>query len=234
MESSGAQKQPPVMQKRFRRVARRYDLLNRVMSLGRDESWRKEAVCALAVRPAQAVLDVGTGTGDLILRIAKERPDSFLVACDLTPEMIALARRRPEAARVNWVIADAQQLPFAAGSFGRVVSGFLLRNTPDPGRAIQEQARVLAKEGRIAVLDTTPPRPGPFRWPAVFYLRCVVPLLGGLLAGNRADYRYLQQSTETFLSAEEIGALLRSASFSDVVIAWRMLGNVTILSGKRA
>ncbi len=233
MQSLTDQKQPEVVRRRFGRVAGRYDLLNRVMSLGRDQAWRKEAVKELAPRPGERILDVGAGTGDISLRIANTCPDTQLFACDLTPEMIAIARRRAGAEWVQWVIADAQNLPFAPGAFDGVISGFFLRNVPDPDRALREQARVLAARGRVVVLDTTPPRPGLFAPLASFYIRQVIPLLGRLLAHNPSDYSYLQRSTVSFLSAEALAEKLQKAGFEAAGFVVRMFGTVAILKALR-
>ncbi len=234
MQSLSDQKQPEVVRRRFGRVAERYDLLNRVMSLGQDQSWRKEAVRQLSPRPGERVLDVGTGTGDIALRIAIDCPEARLVACDLTPEMIAIARQREGAERVRWVIADAQNLPFATGAFDGVISGFFLRNVPDPDLVLLEQERVLEAAGRVVVLDTTPPRPGLLSPLTAFYLRRIIPLLGRLLTRNPDDYQYLQRSTVGFLSAEELSERMQAAGFSTVHFVCRMLGTVAILIAKRS
>ncbi len=233
MQSMSAQKQPEVVRRRFGRVAGRYDLLNRVMSLGQDESWRKEAIRMLAPDAGERILDVGTGTGDISIRIANDYRGIRVVGCDLTPEMILIAKRRAGADKVAWVIADAQRLPFAPQAFDGAISGFFLRNVPEPDLVLREQGRVVRDAGQVVVLDTTPPRPGPFAPLAGFYLRHVIPLLGRLLAHNPSDYNYLQQSTVSFLSAEGIAERLEKAGFGAVEFAVRMFGTVAVLKAKR-
>ncbi len=187
----------------------------------------------LASQPGERVLDVGAGTGDVSMRIAIDSPETRLVACDLTPEMVAIARRRTGSLKIQWVIADAQKLPFAAGVFDGVISGFFLRNVPDPDLALREQGRVLAEIGRVVVLDTTPPRPGPFAPLVKFYLQHGIPLLGRILARNPSDYNYLQRSTVGFLSAEALRERLHEAGFSAVQFSIRMFGTVAILHAMR-
>lgn len=218
----------------FGRIARRYDLVNRLMTLGQDVRWRREAVRRLAPPPQGRVLDLGAGTGDLALEVRRQAPQAHVVAADFTPEMVALGRRRPGAESVAWVIADALHLPFADGVFDGVVSGFLLRNVVDLERALEEQHRVLRPGGRLVALDTTPPRPGPLRPLLEFHLHTVIPLLGRLVAGDAEAYRYLPDSTERFETAEGLAERLRRLGFAQVGFVRRMFGTVAIHWGTRA
>ncbi len=217
----------------FGRIARRYDLLNRLMTLGQDLRWRREAVRRLAPAPGSRVLDLGAGTGDLALEVLRQAPRARVVAADFTPEMVALGRRRPGGERVAWVIADALHLPFADGAFDAVVSGFLLRNVVHLERALAEQRRALRPGGRLVALDTTPPRPGPLRPLLDFHLHTVVPLLGRLVAGDAEAYHYLPASTERFETAEGLAERLRRLGFAEVGFVRRMLGTVAIHWGIR-
>jgi demethylmenaquinone methyltransferase/2-methoxy-6-polyprenyl-1,4-benzoquinol methylase len=218
----------------FGGVARRYDLLNRLISLGQDRRWRRLAVSRLAPRSGERVLDLGAGTGDLALETVRQFPGVRVIAADLTPEMVRLGRRRPGGQDVLWVIADAAALPFRAESFDGLVSGFLLRNLADLDPALVEQLRVLKPGGRWAALDTSrPPRNAATL--IELHLRLVIPLLGGLVAGQSQAYRYLAASTRGFLTAKELARRLAGAGLRRVGSQRRMLGMVAIVWGaKRA
>ena len=212
----------------FARIARHYDLLNRLMTLGQDRRWRSAAIHRLEISPSAPILDVGCGTGDIALEIARRYAEPTIVGLDFTWEMIAIARRRPGGDRVNWIVADALHLPFPRNVFQGVISGFLMRNVPDVPAALVEQRRVCQPAGRLAVLDTTRPRPGLFSPLIQFHLRVGIPLLGRLIAGDAQAYRYLPETTRLFLSAESLAEAIQRAGFDAVGFARRMLGTIAI------
>jgi demethylmenaquinone methyltransferase/2-methoxy-6-polyprenyl-1,4-benzoquinol methylase len=212
----------------FARIAGRYDLLNRLMTFGRDRAWRREVVQRLQPRAGTRVLDAGSGTGDLALEILRRQPGTSVTAADLTIEMVKIGRTRPGGAQVHWVVADAQHLPFRARSFDGVVSGYLLRNVPDVTQTLAEQERVSAPGARFVALDTTPPRRNLIYPFMKFYLRRVIPALGTLITGDSAAYRYLPETTEHFLSAEALAEKISAAGFSEVHFRRRMFGSMAI------
>lgn len=212
----------------FGRIAPRYDLLNRLMTLGQDGRWRKFAIGKLALNPKSVVLDLGSGTGDIALEIKRRHPDALVVASDFTPEMLIIGKGRRGGNGVEWVIADAQHLPFASGCADGVISGFLLRNVPDLDRALAEQRRALKAGGRAASLDTTPPRKTLLRPLIEFHLHRVIPLLGRLVAGDAEAYTYLPSSTEKFTTAEVLAERFQAAGFEGIGFVRRMLGTVGI------
>jgi len=212
----------------FGRIAPHYDLLNRLMTFGRDRSWRVELIRRLDLPASPRVLDLGAGTGDLAFDVLKRRPAARVVAIDFTPEMMKLGQHRPGGARVQWVVADAAQLPFANAAFDAAVSGFLLRNVPEVGRVLGEERRVLRHNGRVASLDTTPPVRSWLRPFLVFHLHMVIPLLGRIFAGDSEAYTYLPQSTERFIEAGALAARMSDAGFRDVIFIRRMLGTIAL------
>jgi len=217
----------------FARIASRYDLLNRLMTLGQDRRWRTEAIRRLQVSPSSRILDVGAGTGDIAIAIRHKHTDAFVVACDLTGEMIQVGRQRAGAEQVAWVIADAQHLPFAADAFAGVISGFLLRNVPSLEQALAEQYRVVAPGGKIAALDTTRPTRNVFYPIVQIQLRWIIPLLGKFIAGDSAAYHYLPESTRQFLSAEDLASRIRRAGFTAVGFTRRMFATIAIHWGEK-
>ncbi len=151
-----------------------------------------------------------------------------VVAADLTPEMMAIGRQRPNGERVAWVVADAQHLPFCDGAFDGVISGYLLRNVPDVDAALAEQYRVTGEEGRMVSLDTTPPRRNILLPFIRFYLKFIIPLLGKLVAGDSEAYTYLPETTAQFLTAETLAMRITQAGYIVDGFVRRMLGSMAI------
>lgn len=207
----------------FDRIASRYDLLNRLISLGIDQSWRRKTVAALA--PAAGftsqdeVLDLATGTADLALLIARTYPGVRVVGVDPSREMMAVGdqkiRAQGLAARIELQAGDAQALPFDNGRFAAVSMAFGIRNVPDRPRALREILRVTRSGGRIAILELSEPKGGLLSWGARFHMHTLVPWLGALLSGAR-EYRYLPRSIAAFPPAEEFAELFRSCGALNV------------------
>jgi demethylmenaquinone methyltransferase/2-methoxy-6-polyprenyl-1,4-benzoquinol methylase len=212
----------------FARIARRYDRMNRIMSLGQDVRWRQEVVCILDPHPNRLYLDVGAGTGDLSLEISKNSPDSRVIAVDLTYQMLAYGRITPDHPAISRVVADAQALPFSEGIFSGAVSGYLFRNVPDIDRALSEQQRVLSTDARVVCLDTTPPEHN-FLYPfIIFYLKWVIPLLGKMIVNDRQAYVYLPESTRRHISAGGFGQKMKAVGLTSVTWQKLMFGTMAI------
>jgi len=222
----------------FGRIARRYDLMNRLMTLGRDRAWRRLAVARLKLGnglPGAAVLDVATGTGDLALEVLRQAPGASIVGLDFSPEMLDLARHKAEAsgARLNLMAGDALRLPFPGGTFDGVVTGFALRNVTDIPAAFAEMARVTRSGGRVACLEIAKPQLPIFRKLFAWYFYRLVPIVGGLISGQRAAYTYLPHSLTGFLTPDEIAEVMRRTGWQEVSYQRRMLGTVAIHAGVR-
>jgi demethylmenaquinone methyltransferase / 2-methoxy-6-polyprenyl-1,4-benzoquinol methylase len=208
----------PAVAAMFGRIAPRYDLLNRVLSLGVDRAWRREAVAAALHVAPRRILDVATGTGDLALLLARARPEATVVGIDFAEPMLALAREKGAraGARVAWQQADALALPFEDASFDAVTVAYGLRNFADVAGGLREMRRVLRPGGRLVVLEFPPPdgrlAGRALRW----YGRTVMPTIGGWLSGDREAYAYLPASTMAFLEPERLADALRAAGFGDV------------------
>ncbi|MEW6580642.1 MAG: ubiquinone/menaquinone biosynthesis methyltransferase [Chloroflexota bacterium] len=222
----------------FGRIARRYNLMNRLMTFGQDRRWRRYVVQRAALRPGAWLLDIATGTGDIAFEAQRQVGDLHIVAADFALPMMRVGQRRESCAGVDgrrplsWQAADTLHLPYAAHTFDAVTSGYLFRNVTDIAGALAEQVRVLKPGGRLVTLDTTPPR-GPLRPLIRLYLRQVIPLLGRWITGQADAYRYLPESTLGFKSAEELAALMRTAGLVDV--GWRrfMLGTMALHWGTK-
>ncbi len=214
----------------FRRVARRYDRANHLLSGGFDFSWRERAAKIVQTWNPRRVLDLATGSGDLALTIAKKLPGAEITGADFCAEMLETARRK---GLKNAVVADALALPFPAASFDAVTVAFGLRNMANWGAALTEMARVLAAGGHLLVLDFSLPR-GRLRPIYRLYLHRCLPWLAGLVTGEREAYNYLGASIEKFPSGSEMCALMEASGFSAAQAQPLSGGIVTIYTGHKS
>jgi len=190
----------------FDRIADRYDLLNRIISLGIDQRWRRQTTAALESKPGERILDLATGTADLAIMVASTYPECQVTGLDPSRNMLAVGTQKVAAAelarRITLIEGDAQSLPFADNHFDGVCMAFGIRNVPDRPAALREMARVVRSGGRIAILELAEPRGGVMGGLARFHIHSVVPWVGSVLSGSR-EYRYLQRSIAAFPPAEE-------------------------------
>ena len=208
----------------FDRIAPVYDLMNRVMTAGLDQRWRRLAVREV-VWPGDRVLDACCGTGDLA--VAAERRGGRVVGLDFSPRM--LERARLKSGTIEWVQGDALALPFAEGDFDAATVGFGVRNLEDLEGGLRELARVLRPGGKVAVLEITRPR-GILRPFFRLWFDVLVPLAGKVLPGGKA-YTYLPASVRRFPGPEDLSALMERAGFDGV--RYRLLagGSVALHTG---
>jgi demethylmenaquinone methyltransferase/2-methoxy-6-polyprenyl-1,4-benzoquinol methylase len=203
---------PDAVRSMFDRISPVYDAMNRTMTVGLDQRWRRATVAAV-VRPGDRVLDACCGTGDLA--IAAQGAGGTVTGVDFSERMLERARRK--SSDVEWVQGDALALPFSDGSFDAATVGFGVRNLDDLEGGLAELRRVLRPGGRLAILEIT--RPSGLLAPFYrFWFDGFVPLLGKLLPGGSA-YTYLPASVRRFPGPDELAALLRGAGFEDV--RWR-------------
>jgi demethylmenaquinone methyltransferase/2-methoxy-6-polyprenyl-1,4-benzoquinol methylase len=201
----------------FDRIAPRYDLLNRLLSLGTDLSWRRRALDLARLGEGGRALDVGTGTGDFALALLTRSPRSAQVTgIDISPGMLEIAERRASDAglgpRYERLIASVESLPFVDGTFDVAMAGFVIRNVGDIPRGLAEIRRVLRPGGRAVILDLhTPRNPAIRRLYRTYSL--LSPRLAAAVGGDPEAYRYLPRSIEAFYDPEALAALLGSAGF---------------------
>jgi demethylmenaquinone methyltransferase / 2-methoxy-6-polyprenyl-1,4-benzoquinol methylase len=218
------------VQQMFTRIAHRYDLMNRLMTAGQDIEWRKAVIRQARLEPNSRLLDLGSGTGDLAREAIAQQPGVEVVAADFTLEMMRVGDRNGS---LPWSAADALNLPFGDETFDAIVSGFLMRNVGDVQQALKEQYRTLKPGGRVVILDTTKPKPNllsPFIW---LHMHFLIPLLGRILSGFGEAYNYLPDSTEGFLTAEELTARMAAVSFKRINFERLMLGTIAIHWGEK-
>jgi demethylmenaquinone methyltransferase/2-methoxy-6-polyprenyl-1,4-benzoquinol methylase len=215
----------------FDRIARRYDMVNRVLSFGLDKGWRKKTVKRLQLGTNARVLDVATGTGDLAIDIARLTPGATVVGLDPSTQMLEIAKaklaKRGLEDRITLVEGDAQELPYQACEMDAATIAFGIRNVPDRARALRELARVVRPGGRVAVLELGEPRKGLLGHAARFHTRHVVPKLGALLSGSR-EYAYLQKSIAAFPPAAEFAALMERSGLHVIEVLPLTFGACTL------
>ena len=192
----------------FDAIAPRYEMLNKVMTLGLDARWRRRAVADLRLPPTSLVLDVAAGTGDFTRELARQGLRA--VATDLSYEMLRIGRHRH--ARVQ---ADATALPFRTAAFDAVTCGYALRNVADLQATFDEMSRVVRAGGRLSLLEVAEPTGGLWRMMFRVWFRRVVPLIGALFS-DRSAYAYLPRSTAYLPDSDTIVSMLNRAGFRAV------------------
>jgi demethylmenaquinone methyltransferase/2-methoxy-6-polyprenyl-1,4-benzoquinol methylase len=225
---------PKAVRIMFNRIAPRYDLMNRLLTLGQDRVWRRVLLEAAGLPEEGRLLDIGCGTGDIALMAARMRPAMEVFAADFTYSMLMQAAKRPGSSRICWVEADALALPFEDASFSVVVSGYLLRNTADLAKALTEQVRVLKPGGRLAFLETCPPANRLFAPAINLAFRYGIPALGSLVSGDRDAYSYLPRTTQHFLMPHLLSGMLKAAGLTGIRWQSFFFGTQTVMAGVKA
>ena len=218
----------------FTRIARRYDLMNSLMTGGRHHAWRRRAADAVADAPAGPVLDLATGTADLAIAVRARDARRFVAGADFSEGMLRVGQAKLDARRVTrtrLLVADALALPFRDGAFACVLSAFLLRNLEDLEGGLAEMRRVTMSGGRIVTLDIV--RPELPVWGALFgaYFNHVVPAIGALVAGDRQAYTYLPQSVEGFVTPDELARMMEKVGLREVRYRRFGLGTIAVHAG---
>jgi len=197
----------------FAAIAPRYDAANQLLSLGVHKGWRRKAVRLSQAAPGDRVLDCATGTGDLALEFKRAvGPDGEVTGTDFCAEMLAAAPAKAarEGLEVRFAVADALALPYAEAEFDVASIAFGIRNVDDPLRCLRELGRVVKPGGRVVVLEFGQPR-GAFGALFRAYSSTVMPVIGGLVTGNRPAYEYLPRTAARFPAGEKFLELMREA-----------------------
>ncbi|MDO5633958.1 MAG: ubiquinone/menaquinone biosynthesis methyltransferase [Micrococcus sp.] len=212
----------------FNGIAGRYDLMNAVMTWGQEPRLVRHTIARANIPDHARVLDLATGTGDLALEILRQHPSAEVVGADFAPEMMEVGRRRENGDKVEWVEADALDLPFEDQSFDSVTHGYLLRNVSDIPTALAEQFRVLRPGGWMAALETSPAPESIVKPFSTFYIQHVVPRVARLITNTPDAYEYLSSSTRAFKTPAEIAGLLTDAGFVNVGHETHLFGTLAI------
>ncbi len=224
--------------KMFDRIAHRYDLLNRLLSFGQDVIWRKRVAKHLPDRREMHLLDVATGTGDLLITLFEQNPNiQSGVGIDMAEKMLEFGRpklqKRGVAERFSLLTGNAMDIPFAENTFDATTISFGIRNVADVLTGLTEMRRVLKNGGRAIVLEFSLPKNKLMRRLYLFYFRHILPRLGGLISGDSFAYRYLNETVETFPYGEDFCDLMRAAGFKNVQLTPLTFGIATIYQGDK-
>ncbi|RMH58095.1 MAG: ubiquinone/menaquinone biosynthesis methyltransferase [Candidatus Hydrogenedentota bacterium] len=215
----------------FRPIVPVYDLLNRILSFGRDQHWRR--VLASSTPPGR-VLDLACGTGDVSLALIREA-DRLVVGTDILPEMLLVAARKTRRRQVSipFVAARAESLSFRSGLFDAATIAFGIRNFQDRSAALKEIRRVLKNQGELLILEFSIPENLLFRNLYLFYFRRVLPWIGRLISRNSASYSYLPESVLSFPPPKAFAHHIESLGFRVLSIKPLSLGIVTLYRLKK-
>jgi len=204
-------REPGAIREMFARIRGRYDLLNRLLSLGSDVRWRRRLARRVAEARPRRILDLATGSGDVCLVLKREIPGAELICgADFCHPLLSLAQAK---GATPLVVADALRLPFADGAFDAVTIAFGVRNFADRGAAFRECARVLRPGGRLCVLEFTPP-PRVIAPLYFWYVGRIGPLIARAVGTDAGAYRYLGDSIRHFPGAADLAGELSAAGFT--------------------
>lgn len=220
----------------FDTISGEYDGLNRVISLGIDVKWRKKVVQLVAATSPDSVLDIATGTGDLIINMAKTTATK-LVGLDISEGMLSVGRKKIHAAqlddRIEMMQADSEAMPFDDNSFDAITVAFGVRNFETLEKGLGEILRVLKPGGIFVILETSVPTKFPFKQGYTFYSKFILPGIGRLFSKDRDAYKYLSESASVFPFGEALNNILRKTGFKDVEDKPQTFGVATIYTASK-
>ena len=210
--NNGSSKKNEVRQM-FNTIAPRYDLLNHLLSMEIDKYWRWRTIRLLKQLQNPLILDIATGTGDLAIKTYKML-GCRIVGADLSPQMLEVAKHKVEALgysqNISFVEADSESLPFENNNFDAVTVAFGVRNYENLDNGLTEMTRVLKQNGLMAILEFSKPHMFPFKQLYLFYFKCILPLLGGLISKDRSAYEYLPKSVMQFPDGDDFEQIGRA------------------------
>ena len=220
-------KEVPVEEKTYRvrevfnSVARRYDLMNDLMSAGLHRLWKRVAIESIAIRPGMHVLDLASGTGDLARAMSRRAGSTgHVILGDINDQMLRVGRDRcideGELKGLSWCQCDAESLPYPSDSFDRVTIGFGLRNVTDKDAALREMYRILKPDGKGLVLEFSQPTSASLSQIYDVYSFSVLPAMGQLVAQDKESYQYLAESIRKHPDQETLADMMRTAGFESV------------------
>ncbi|HON18577.1 MAG TPA: bifunctional demethylmenaquinone methyltransferase/2-methoxy-6-polyprenyl-1,4-benzoquinol methylase UbiE [Salinivirgaceae bacterium] len=226
------------IQSMFDSISLRYDLLNRLLSLGIDGYWRRKVVSIVRQQSSPSkILDLATGTGDLAILLARKNPSSTITAVDLSPKMLERARtkisRKKLEHRIEIYVGDGQNLSFEENTFDAATIAFGIRNYASPQKGVEEIFRTLKAGGVIAILEFDSPSNRFFASIFRFYFHKLVPTIGRIISGNSYAYHYLPESVNNFSKKIDLYKVLDSIGFEDIRQTSLTFGVAKILSAKK-
>ncbi len=224
------------IQSMFNALAPRYDFLNRVLSVGYDKYWRKVAVNQFGNISNKTILDVATGTADIVLEIARRHPEPLqIIGMDFSQSMLKLGSNKISEKNfkkeIPLIPASAENIPLKDEIFDGAITAFGVRNFSDTQKGLLEMYRVLKPNGKIVVLEFSFPRYTIPQYLYRFYFEKILPLVGRIISGHKTAYSYLPASVSNFPQGEAFKQLLENSGFKRVSLKTLTLGIVTLYTG---
>lgn len=222
----------------FDRISQRYDLLNQILSFGLHHQWRLKLVKHLPQKSKLHICDLATGTADVLITMAqKSNKEITGVGVDLSQEMMNVGRKKIHAIGLNekltLIHGDAQKIPLDNSSVDVTTMAFGIRNVPEPTHVMRDMLRILKPGGRTLILEFSLPKNFVIKKLNLFYLRVMVPFLGGLFSGNREAYLYLNRTIEQFPYGDAFCAMLKEAGFENCQAYPLFFGTATLYSADK-
>lgn len=225
------------IEKMFDNVAPTYDLLNRVLSLGIDESWRKKAIAKFDPAKTKNILDVATGTADIAIRMANQLNPDKIIGLDLSSKMLEYGQKKVNKKnlgdKIELVQGDSENLPFEDNTFDGVIVSFGVRNFENLEQGLSEIYRVLKKDGQIVVLEFSRPSMTPFKQLYNSYFKYILPNIGKLTSQDPKAYKYLYESVQAFPDGDAFLNMYKKLGFTETHSQPLTLGICTIYSAKK-
>jgi ubiquinone/menaquinone biosynthesis methyltransferase len=220
-----------LVQKIFSDVAKNYDLMNDIMSLGSHRLWKKELIDIMNIQIADNIIDVGSGTGDLINLILKKNLKNDLYSVDLNNEMLIYGKARFNNRKIKFVKANAENLPFKDNYFDKYIISFCLRNVTNIKKALGEAFRVLKPGGVFYCLEFSKPESYVISSLYKNYKKYIIPFIGEKITKNREAYKYLEESIDQFPSQEELLTAISQIGFNETKYLNMFNGIIAVHSG---
>lgn len=223
----------------FDNISKEYDGLNRVISLGIDQSWRKKVVNIVNRINPESILDIATGTGDLAIMMAKKTTAQSITGLDISKGMLNIGREKVAhqklSNKIEMIVGDSESLPFADNSFDAITVSFGVRNFESLHKGLSEILRVLKPNGKFVILETSVPTKFPFKQGYQFHCNILLPFIGKLFSKDKKAYGYLSESAANFPYGEKLNNILRKIGFIDVKDLPQTFGVASIyVSSKKA
>lgn len=232
--AEGAKKQQ--VQTMFNNIAARYDFLNRLLSAGIDKRWRKKLISVVKKENPAYILDVATGTADVILELIKLNPQK-ITGIDISAKMLDIGKEKINRAQpdceIDLIEADCEKLPFSENSFDLVTAAFGVRNFENLDKGILEIFRVLRPGGTVAILEFSQPRKFPVKQLYGFYSKYILPFVGNKISGDKNAYSYLPRSAQQFPSGKKFNDVLTGAGFNHTNVYPLTFGIASLYTGKK-
>ena len=220
----------------FDNISGNYDNLNRMISLGTDQGWRRKVLKMVSETQPETILDIATGTGDLAILLSQSQAKQ-ITGLDLSAGMLEVGKQKVAALnlsnRITMIQGDSENLPFEDNSFDAITVGFGIRNFENLEKGLAEILRVLKPGGIFVILETSVPERFPFKQGYHFYTQNVLPFMGKLFSKDQKAYQYLSDSAKNFPFGEALNNILRKVGFKDVKHLPQTMGVATIYSSTK-